>query len=72
MASGSFMAALRRGVAIVPGSVCSPEGRWSDHLRLPFVASPETLEDGIRRIGDAWAEYAPERRARRRAVGVLV
>jgi DNA-binding transcriptional MocR family regulator len=64
--------ALRRGVAIVPGTVNSPEGRWSDHLRLPFVSSPATMEEGIRRIAEAWAEYAPERRAGRRAVGVLV
>ena len=64
--------ALRRGVAIVPGTVNSPEGRWPDHLRLPFVSSPGTMEEGLRRIADAWAEYAPERRARRSAVGVLV
>ena len=64
--------ALRRGVAIVPGTVNSPEGRWSDHLRLPFVAAPETMEEGIRRIADAWAEYAPGRRSRKRSVDVLV
>jgi DNA-binding transcriptional MocR family regulator len=65
-------AALRRGVAIVPGTVNSPEGRWPDHLRLPFVAAPETMEEGIRRIADAWAEYAPARRSRKRPVDVLV
>src|SRR5438093_455313 len=64
--------ALRRGVAIVPGSVNSPEGRWADHIRLPFAADPKTMEDGIQRVAAAWAEYAPERRSRRRAVGVLV
>lgn len=64
--------ALRRGVAIVPGTVNSPEGRWADRLRLPFTAEPKTLEEGIRRIGAAWAEYAAGRRARRRAVDVLV
>jgi len=64
--------ALRRGVAIVPGTVNSPEGRWSDHLRLPFVGAPETMEEGIRRIAHAWAEYAPARRARKRSVDVLV
>ena len=63
---------LRRGVAIVPGTVNSPEGRWGDHLRLPFVTTPETMTEGIRRLADAWAEYAPERRARRHTVGVLV
>src|SRR5262245_1521481 len=64
--------ALRHGVAIVPGSVNSPEGRWTDHIRLPFVADPETIDDGLRRVAAAWAEYAPDRRSRRRAVGVLV
>ncbi len=64
--------ALRRGVAIVPGTVNSPEGRWTDHLRLPFVGDPGTMEEGIRRIAAAWTEYAPERRPSRRAVGVLV
>jgi hypothetical protein len=59
-------------VAIVPGTVNSPEGRWSEHLRLPIVADPETMEEGLRRIAAAWTEYAPEKRARRQAVGVLV
>jgi DNA-binding transcriptional MocR family regulator len=65
--------ALRHGVAIVPGTVNSPEGRGTDHLRLPFVAAHGTMEDGIRRVAAAWAEYAPEeRRSRRQSVGVLV
>jgi DNA-binding transcriptional MocR family regulator len=70
--------AQRHGVAIVPGTVNSPEGRWADHLRLPFVLGPRTLEEGIRRIAAAWSEYAPPvhagRRARasRRGVDVLV
>jgi DNA-binding transcriptional MocR family regulator len=64
--------ALRHGVAIVPGTVHSAEGRWSDHIRLPYVADPATMQEGIRRIAAAWADYAPERRESRRAVGVLV
>jgi DNA-binding transcriptional MocR family regulator len=64
--------AARRGVAIVPGTVNSPAGRWADHLRLPFIGEPEQVEEGIKRIAAAWAEYAPDRHARRRAVGVLV
>jgi DNA-binding transcriptional MocR family regulator len=64
--------ALRHGVAIVPGRVNSPEGRWPDHVRLPFAAEPARMEEGIRRIAAAWSEIAPERRAKRRAVGVLV
>ena len=64
--------ALRRGVAIVPGSVNSPEGRWTDHVRLPFAGDPEKMEEGLSRVAAAWAEYAPEQRSRRRSVGVLV
>jgi len=64
--------ALARGVAIVPGNVNSPEGRWPDHVRLPFAAEPARMEEGIRRIAAAWSECAPGGRARRRAVGVLV
>jgi DNA-binding transcriptional MocR family regulator len=71
-ASELAAAALRRGVAIVPGTVNSPEGRWTDHVRLPFVLPPAKMEEGIRRIAAAWAEYAPARRAVRRAASVLV
>ena len=64
--------ALRHGVAIVPGTVNSPEERWVDHVRLPFVSEVQRLEEGIRRIAAAWAEYAPESRSRRAGVDVLV
>lgn len=70
--AGLAAVALRRGVAIVPGTVNSPEGRWADHLRLPFVLEPRRMEDGIARIAAAWAEYVPGQRTRRAAVGVLV
>lgn len=64
--------ALRRGVAIVPGTVNSPEGRYRDYLRLPFVGEPKVVEEGIRRLAASWAEYAPDRPGSRRRVGVLV
>jgi DNA-binding transcriptional MocR family regulator len=64
--------ALRHGVAIVPGTTNSPEGRFRDHLRLPFVAEAETVREGIRRLAAAWAEYAPVGRTHRRRVNVLV
>lgn len=70
--AGLAAVALRRGVAIVPGTVNSPEGRWADHLRMPFVLEPKSMAAGIERIAAAWAEYTPERRSRRAAVGVLV
>lgn len=67
--------ALRHGVAIIPGTVCSPEDRWSDHLRLPFAATGDTMDAAIQRIASAWSEYAeyvPERPSRRAGVNVLV
>jgi DNA-binding transcriptional MocR family regulator len=70
--AGLGAVALRRGVVIVPGTVNSPEGRWADHLRMPFVLEPRTMEDGIARIAAAWKEYSPGQRSRRASVGVLV
>ncbi len=61
-----------RGVAIVPGTANSPEGRFHDHLRLPFVSEPAIVAEGIQRLAAAWEEYAAGRRDDRRAMGVLV
>jgi DNA-binding transcriptional MocR family regulator len=47
----------RHGVLIAPGPVMSPTGRFDDHARLPFDYRPETLEQGIRRLGRAWQAY---------------
>jgi hypothetical protein len=59
-------------VAIVPGTANSPEGRFHDHLRLPFVADPPIVAEGIQRLAAAWREYAAGRRDDRRAMDVLV
>ncbi len=64
--------ALQQGVAIVPGSVHSASERWPDYVRLPFASEPRAMDEGMRRLGEAWAEYAPASEARRKAVGVLV
>lgn len=47
--------ALRQGVAVVPGTTCSPEGRFRDHVRIGFGATPERLEEAVRRLARAWA-----------------
>lgn len=47
--------ALRQGVAVIPGTTCSPEGRFRDHVRIGFGASPERLEEAVRRLARAWA-----------------
>jgi DNA-binding transcriptional MocR family regulator len=51
--------ARRHGVAIVPGSANSPEHRFADYVRLPFVAEPATMKEGIVRLARAWHEYQP-------------
>ena len=44
------------GVAVVPGSTFAVDHhRHTDRIRLPFVAQPEVIEEGVRRLADAWA-----------------
>jgi DNA-binding transcriptional MocR family regulator len=64
--------ALRHGVSIVPGSLASPDGGFSDHLRLPFVLDREPMEEGIRRLERAWNAYASSARRERASLDVLV
>ena len=49
--------ALRHGVAIVPGSVNSPDRHFADHVRLPYVEEPEAMAHGVRLLAEAWQEY---------------
>ncbi len=64
--------ALRHGVSVVPGSLASPDGGFSDHLRLPFVLDKEPMEEGIQRLARAWAAYAATARPERASLDVLV
>jgi DNA-binding transcriptional MocR family regulator len=64
--------ALRHGVSVVPGSLASPEGGASDHLRLPFVLDAESMEEGIVRLARAWAAYGASARRERASLDVLV
>lgn len=49
--------AERHGVATVPGSTFGLTAReHRDRLRLTFVASPEVIEDGVRRLAAAWRD----------------
>ena len=52
-------AALRRGVAIVPGPVMSASEQHTSFIRLPFLAEEATLRAGVRRLAAAWREYRP-------------
>ncbi|HUH07949.1 MAG TPA: PLP-dependent aminotransferase family protein [Egibacteraceae bacterium] len=49
--------AARHGVGIIAGSVCSPTGRFRDHIRVPFGQPPEVLIEAADRLAAAWQEY---------------
>ena len=54
------------GVAVVPGRTFAVDHhRHADRVRLPFVAAPEVIEEGVRRIGEAWRTM--DRRQMRRS-----
>jgi DNA-binding transcriptional MocR family regulator len=49
--------ALRDGVAVLPGQLCSARGAHHDRLRLSFACDPTFLLVGINRLAFAWADY---------------
>jgi len=65
-------AAARRGVAVVPGPMTSANDGFVDHLRLPFVLPPEEMEEGVRRLADAWSSFGSETTSAERSLRVVV
>jgi DNA-binding transcriptional MocR family regulator len=63
--------ALRHGVAILPGSTCSPSNRCAEYLRLPFCLEPQEIRDGVRRLARAWRSYDPAPRGAREGLVVV-
>ncbi|MGK4585167.1 PLP-dependent aminotransferase family protein [Kitasatospora sp. HPMI-4] len=49
--------ALRHGVRVLPGGRTSPDGAFSDHLRVSYVAEPADLRLAAERLRRAWAEH---------------
>lgn len=49
--------ALRHGVLILPGSTMSAAGLYTRFVRVPFLADPEVLREGIARLAAAWRDY---------------
>jgi DNA-binding transcriptional MocR family regulator len=49
--------ALRRGVILLPGAHASAVERYENYLRIPFLAEPETLRTGVKRLAAAWKDY---------------
>ena len=70
-ANSFAQAALRHGVAVVPGSLASPDGGCVEHLRLPYVLEAEPMREGVERLARAWEAYVGMSKRRRHA-GVLV
>jgi DNA-binding transcriptional MocR family regulator len=52
-------AALRQGVAVLPGSGLDASGHDHDHVRLHFVAPRDELTEAVRRLAQAWRHYQP-------------
>jgi DNA-binding transcriptional MocR family regulator len=64
--------ALRHGVSVLPGTVCSPSGAHADRLRLPIVLEPSEIRDGVERLAGAWADFTKAESRRTAGEGVRV
>ncbi|WP_106815213.1 aminotransferase-like domain-containing protein [Microbacterium timonense] len=49
--------AAMRGVAVAGGTEFTASVTYDDHIRVPYTAPPEVLQEGVRRLGEAWQEY---------------
>lgn len=49
------------GVAILPGTVFSPDGMNDDRTRLPYALPGSTLSAGVQRLAHAWSAYTSGR-----------
>ena len=64
--------AVEHGVTVVPGSTFTMgEQRHADRVRLPFVAPPDVLEEGVRRLATAWRHVRDRGEAPRRQAQVV-
>jgi len=52
-------AALRHGVAVLPGSGLDAAGQSQQYLRLHFLATPDDLTEAVGRLAAAWRAYRP-------------
>ncbi|KUL36700.1 aminotransferase-like domain-containing protein [Actinoplanes awajinensis] len=56
-AASYAQAALRQGVAVLPGGSLDPSGGSGGHLRIPFVAEPAVLTAGVQAMAEAWRGF---------------
>ena len=64
--------ALRHGVSVLPGSICSPTNGFPEFLRLPYVLEPAKIREGVKLLAQAWGAYAPARQKAPAKLEVLV
>ena len=50
-------AALRHGVAVLPGSGLDADGRSAEYVRVHFIAPPDDLSEAVHRLATAWRSY---------------
>jgi DNA-binding transcriptional MocR family regulator len=64
--------AVVHGVSVVPGSTFAVDHRrHTDRIRLPFVAPPDVIEEGVRRLAEAW-DGVDQTSGRRAAPSVVI
>ncbi|GHO50782.1 PLP-dependent aminotransferase family protein [Ktedonospora formicarum] len=49
--------ALRSGVIICPGTLFSVDASHQQYVRLPFLLNEEILQEGMKRLAQAWETY---------------
>jgi DNA-binding transcriptional MocR family regulator len=57
-AASYAQAALRHGVAVLPGGQLDASGGSADRLRLPFVATPAEITAAVSALAVAWRGYS--------------
>ncbi len=60
------------GVVVRPGNLASPDGGFRDHIRIAYGATPDRIIEGVLRLAQAWAAYAPPPQRRRTALSFSV
>jgi DNA-binding transcriptional MocR family regulator len=49
--------ALRHGTLVTPGTTMSVDGSHTSYLRLPYFLDQDLLDEGVRRLKDAWEAF---------------
>lgn len=60
------------GVVVRPGNLASPDGGFRDHIRIAYGATPDRIIEGVLRLAQAWAAYAPAPQRPRAALSFSV